>query len=41
MNWEIGIDYYTLLILCTEYINVTNENLPYSPGNSTLCSVVT
>ena len=32
MNWEIGIDTYTLLILCIKYI--TNENL-YSTGNST------
>ena len=33
MNWEIGIDIYTLLILCIKYI--TNENLLYSTGNST------
>ena len=25
MNWEIGIDIYTLLILCVRWI--TNENL--------------
>ena len=37
MNWEIGIDVYTLL--CIKYI--TNENLLYSTGNSTQCSVVT
>jgi len=37
MNWEIGIDIYTLL-----YIKQTsNENLPYSPGNCTRCSIVT
>ena len=31
MNWEIGIDIYTLL-----YIKqMTNENLLYSTGNST------
>ena len=39
MNWETGIDIYTLLILCIKYI--TNENLLYSTGNSTQCSVVT
>ena len=33
MNWEIGIDVYTLLILCIKYI--TNKNLLYSSGNST------
>ena len=32
MNWEIGIDIYTLLILCIKQI--TNENLLYSTGNS-------
>ena len=37
-NWETGIDTYTLLILCIKQI--TNENLPYSTGN-TQCSVVT
>ena len=30
MNWEIGIDIYTLL--CIKQI--TNENLLYSTGNS-------
>ena len=39
MYWEIGIGIYTLLILCIKYI--TNENLLYSTGNSTQCSVVT
>ena len=39
MNWEIGIDIYTLLILCIKWI--TNENLLYSTGNSTQGSVVT
>ena len=37
MNWEIGIDIYTLL--CIKQI--TNENLLYRTGNSTQCSVVT
>ena len=37
MNWEIGINIYTLL-----YIEqVTNENLLYSTGNPTQCYVVT
>ena len=37
MNWEIEIDIYTLL-----YIKqIANENLLYSIGNSTQCSVVT
>ena len=35
MNWEIGIDIYTLLILCIRQI--THENLLYSSGNSVLC----
>ena len=39
MNWEIGIDIYTLSILCIKQI--TNENLLYSSGNSTQCSAVT
>ena len=39
MNWEIGIDIYTLLMLCIKWI--TNENLLCSTGNSTQCSVVT
>ena len=39
MNWEFGIDIYTLLILCIEQI--TKENLVDSTGNSTQCSVVT
>ena len=37
MNWEIGIDIYT--ILCIKWI--TNENLLYSIENSTQCSVMT
>ena len=37
MNWETGIDIYTLL--CIKYI--TKENPLYSTGNSTQCSVVT
>ena len=37
INWEIGIDIYTLL-----YINyITNKDLLYSTGNSTQCSVMT
>ena len=39
MYWEIGIDIYTLLILCIKLI--TNGNLLYSTGNSTQGSVVT
>ena len=39
MNWETGIDMYTLLILCIQ--QMTNENLLYSTGNSTQCSVLT
>ena len=39
MNWEIGIDIYKLLILCIKQI--TNENVLYSTGNSTQCSVMT
>ena len=31
INWEIGIDTYTLLYI--KYI--TNKNLPHSTGNST------
>ena len=38
MNWEIGIDIQTLLILCIKQI--TNVNLLYSTGNSTQCSEV-
>ena len=37
MNWETGIDIYTLL--CIKQI--TNQNLLYSTGNSTQCSMVT
>ena len=37
MNWEIGTDMYTPL--CIKQI--TNENLLYTSGNSTQCSVVT
>ena len=39
MNREIWTDIYTVLILCIKQI--TNENLLYSTGNSTQCSVVT
>ena len=38
-NCEIGIDIFTLLILCIK--QMTSENLLYSTGNSTQCSVVT
>ena len=37
LNWEIGIDIH--ILLCIKWI--TNENLLYSTGNSTQCSVVT
>ena len=37
MNWEIGIDVYTLL--CVK--QMTTETLLYSTGNSTQHSVVT
>ena len=30
INWDIGIDIYTLLILCIKYL--TNENLLCSTG---------
>ena len=37
VNWEIGMDIYTLL-----YIKqVTNKDLLQSTGNSTQCSVIT
>ena len=39
MNYEIGIDIYTLWILCIKYI--TNEKLFHRTGNTTQCSVVT
>ena len=39
MTWETGLDVYTLVILCVKQI--INENLQYSTGNSTQCSVVT
>jgi len=35
MNWEIGIDVYSLLYIT----RITNKNLLYSTGNSTQCSV--
>ena len=37
INWEIGIDIYTLLSIK----QITNENLLYSTGNFTQCSMVT
>ena len=39
MNWEIGIDIYTLLILYIKQI--TNKDLLYSTGNSTQYPVMT
>ena len=33
INWETGIDIYTLLILCIKY--TTDGNTLYSTGNST------
>ena len=39
INWEMGIDIYTLWILCIKYI--TNEKLQNSSGKPTECSVVT
>ena len=36
-NWGIGSDIYTILRIK----QITNENLLYSTGNSTQCSVVT
>ena len=38
MNWEIGSDIYTLLILCIKQI--TNQNLLYSTGNYTQYLVI-
>ena len=38
MNWETGVDIYTLLILCIKY--TASEDLLYRTGNSTQCSVV-
>ena len=37
MNWETGIDIYTLP--CIK--EIADKNLLYSTGNSTQCSVVT
>ena len=39
MNWEIGTDIYTLLILCIK--QTTNENLLYSSENPIQCSLET
>ena len=33
MNWEVGIDIYTVCIK-----QITNEKLPYSSGKSSGCS---
>ena len=37
MNWEIGMDIYSLLCV----LKITDENLLESTRNSTQCSVVT
>ena len=37
INWEIGIDIYTLVYIKS----ITNKNLLYSTGNSTQYSVMT
>ena len=39
VNWDTGIDVYTVLTLCIK--QTTNENLLRSTGNPTQCSVVT
>ena len=39
MNGEIGLDTYTVLILCIKWI--TNENTLSSTESSTSCTVVT
>ena len=39
MNWDVGMDMYTLRILCIK--QRTNENLLYSTGNPARCSVMT
>ena len=41
MNWEIGIDTYTLMTLCVLIKQVTNENLLHRTRKSTQCSVLT
>ena len=38
MNWDTGVDRYTLLILCIK--STTSKDLLNSTGNSTQCSVV-
>ena len=38
MNWETGVDIYTLLILCIK--STMSKDLLNSTGNSTQCSVV-
>ena len=38
MTWETGVDIYTLLILCIK--STASEDLLYSTGHSTQCSVV-
>ena len=38
MNWEIGIDIYTLLVLRIK--EITKENLLHSSGNPTQRSVI-
>ena len=38
MNWGFGIDIYIYILLCIKWI--INENLQYTTGSSTQCSVV-
>ena len=42
MNWEIGIDMYTLLILCIKYITIENILYVCSAAQScpTLCGPI-
>ena len=39
MDWEIGIDIYTLLIPCIK--EMTNEKILHRVGNSPQCSLLT
>ena len=38
MNWEVGMD--NICITDTIYKSINNENILYSSGNCTQCSVV-
>ena len=42
MNWEIGIDIYTLLILCIKYITVENilHVCSFAQSRPTLCGPI-